>query len=136
MLKIVKTCRAEPIMQDRFDSDSQHALDAALYVRFSIALLSLSCALIAGIVIIGWEYVIVKWVIDERETGVPLVFYWIVGFSIWNLGAFTIAREQIGEVTGNARGLVALWCKLQDLFIGLERAFHLSRPRAKHRKSG
>lgn len=124
MLKIVKTCRAEPIMQDRFDSDSQRALDAALYVRFGIALLGLTCALIAGIVIIGWEYIIVKWVIDERETGVPAVFYWIVGFSIWNLGAFNMARGQIGEVTGNARGLVGLWCGLQDLFIGLERAFH------------
>lgn len=124
MLKIVKTCRAEPIMQDRFDADSQRALDAALYVRFGIALLGLTCALIAGIVIIGWEYIIVKWVIDERETGVPAVFYWIVGFSIWNLGAFSMARGQIGEVTGNARGLVSLWCGLQDLFIGLERAFH------------
>ena len=49
----------------------------------------------------------------------------LIGFAVWNLGAFRYAREQVEEGLGNGFWLIRIWCMAQDLFIGLERAFFL-----------
>lgn len=123
-LKVVKANNAEPIVLDRFDVDAHKALDAALYVRFAMVALSFIVAVVGGLVVIGLEYLILTWVLEERETNVPGWAIVFVGFVVWNLAAYHSANENVGRVVGTGRGFVRLWCMLQDLFIGLERAFY------------
>lgn len=123
-LKIIKANTAEPIIVDRFDKDSHLALDAALYVRFGMVALSFFVSLVGGVVIIGLEYLLLNWVVGGRETAVPGWAIVFVGFVTWNLAAYNSANGRIGQTIGAGRGFVRLWCMLQDLFIGLERAFY------------
>ena len=123
-LKVVKANQAENTMIRRFDVDSNRALDAALHLRFGMVLLSLVVGIIGALLVIGVEYVIVSWVVDARPTNVPAWAMAFVGFAIWNYGAFDTAKGRVEEMTGRGKGLVRLWCMLQDLFIGLERAFY------------
>ena len=123
-LKVVKASQAEATMIKRFDVDSQYALDRALYLRFGMVLLSLVVGVMGALVVIGLEYLIVSWVVEARETNFPAWATMFVGFAVWNYAAFNQANGRIGEISGRGRGLVRLWCMLQDLFIGLERAFY------------
>lgn len=123
-LKIIKANTAEPLIGNRFDYDANKALDAALYVRFGMVALSLIVAVIGGLFIIGLEYLLVTWTVNERETAVPGWAIVFVGFLTWNLAAYNSANGRIGQSIGAGRGFVRLWCMLQDLFIGLERAFY------------
>ncbi len=123
-LKVVKASQAEATMIQRFDVDSQYALDRALYLRFGMVLLSLVVGVMGALVVIGLEYLIVSWVVEARETNFPAWATMFVGFAVWNYAAFNQANGRIGEISGRGRGLVRLWCMLQDLFIGLERAFY------------
>ena len=70
-LKVVKANNAESIVVDRFDVDAHKALDAALFVRFGMVALSFIVAIIGGLVVIGLEYLLLTWVLEERETNVP-----------------------------------------------------------------
>lgn len=123
-LKIVKANCAEPIVLDRFDVDSQKALDAALYVRLGMILLSLVVGIVGALTVIGLEYMIINWTLMERETAIPTWALVFVGYSVWNLGAFRTANGRVEQTVGAGKGFVRLWCMLQDLFIGLERAFY------------
>ncbi|MCY3884935.1 MAG: ABC transporter ATP-binding protein [Gammaproteobacteria bacterium] len=124
-LKVVKANCAEPIVLERFNVDSQKALDAALYLRFGMIALSLIVAIVGGLVALGLEFTIIRWTtLGDRATAIPTWALVFIGFSIWNLAAYRKANEQVDKSIGAARGFVRLWCMLQDLFIGLERAFY------------
>ena len=123
-IKVFKANKAEDIAMERFDVDSQKALDAALYVRFGMIVLSLLVGLVGGLTVIGLEYLLITWVVEERETNIPGWAIAFVGFQVWNLAAYNSANGRVGESVGRARGIVRWWCMLQDLFIGLERAFY------------
>ena len=122
--KLIKANCAESLVLDRFDQDAQKALDAALFVRFDMIVLSLVVGIVGALTVIGLEYLIITWTLAERETAVPRWALVFVGFSIWNLAAYRSATGRVEETVGTARGFVRLWCQLQDLFIGLERAFY------------
>lgn len=124
-LRIVKANKGEARVLERFDRDSHRALDAAFNLRMTIAVLEIGVTSLAALVIIGVEYVIVYWVLDERETFLGAAAVAVIGFAVWNLGAFEDARERLGGALFGATGLVGAWARLQDLFIGLERAFYL-----------
>ena len=123
-LKVVKASRAEGLMLERFDRDSNHALDTALLLRFEMVVLSTLVMFFGGATVIALEYVTAGWVIEQRPT---LLGAWAaawLGFTLWNLGAFQAASERIGSSLGTGYGMVRVWCMIQDLFIGLERAFY------------
>ena len=122
--KIIKANRAEQLVLRRFRTDSQRALDAALYYRLEMIILSMLCAFIGGLTIIGLEYTMVTWVLEEKETYLGAAFAWLIAFTFWNLGAFEAARGRVEQVVNTKRGIVRWWSMLQDLFIGLERAFY------------
>ena len=124
-LRIVKANKGEERVLERFDQDSHRALDAAFTLRMTIAVLEVAVTAIAALVTIGVEFVIVYWVLGERETFLGVAAVTVVGFAVWNLGAFEGARERLGGALFGATGLVGTWARLQDLFIGLERAFYL-----------
>jgi ABC-type multidrug transport system fused ATPase/permease subunit len=124
-VKIVKANRAEGRILARFDADSHRALDAALAIRLDMAVLSLAVRTLGVLLLIVAEYVMVSWVIDDRETFLGAVVVSFIGFTVWNLGSFRNAREHVGGFVGGGAGLVRTWSMLQDLFVGLERAFYL-----------
>ena len=122
--KVVKATRAESNMLSRFKRDSKTALNAAFYLRFDMVMLSLIVGIVGGLMIIGTEFLMVTWVLERRETMFPAWAAAWISFTAWNLGAFEGARDRVGGSIGAGKGLVRLWCMLQDLFIGLERAFY------------
>ena len=122
-IKIVKANRAEQRIWRRFDQDSYRALDAAFYLRLEIIALTLLVMTIGGITMIALEYVMVNWVIEERETFLGALVVAFIGFSIWNLGAFQHATGYVSETMRSSFNFMRLWTRLQDLFMGLERAF-------------
>ena len=124
-IKVVKANRAEARILDRFHHDSHRALDAAFHLRLDIVLLTAAAMTLGGAVAIGAEFLLAGWVIDERETYRGAAVAAMIGFAVWNLGAFRYAREQVEEGIGNSFWLIRIWCMTQDLFIGLERAFFL-----------
>ena len=124
-LRIVKANKGEARVLERFDRDSHRALDAAYTLRMTIAVLEVAVTAIAALVTIGAEYLMIYWVLGERETFLGTAAVTVIGFAVWNLGAFEDARERLGGALFGATGLVGTWARLQDLFIGLERAFYL-----------
>ena len=124
-IKVVKANRAEARILHRFHDDSHRALDAAFHLRLEIVVLAAVAMTLGGIVAIGAEFVLAGWVIEERETYRGAAVAAMIGFTVWNLGAFRYAREQVEEGIGNGFWLIRVWCMAQDLFIGLERAFFL-----------
>ena len=124
-VKVLKLNGSEPQIHQQFDGDSKRALDAAYHLRLDMVLLTLAIAFIGGFLVIGSEYVLAHWVIVERETFLGAAVAGLIGFVIWNLGGFEIARGRIESVSGNARYLLGIWMRMQDLFIALRRAFDL-----------
>ena len=124
-LKVVKANRAEGRILNRFDRDSHRALDAAYYFRLEMVLLSALVMLVGGAFIIATEYALVSWVLDEKETFLGALVAAFIGFTVWNIGAFNVARDRIEETVHTGFGVVRVWCMIQDFFVGLERAFFL-----------
>ena len=123
-VRLFKSCSAEDGAIGRFDERSQFALDRAYDVRKSLALLNLCVASCTGIVVLMADYVITQWVWSEKATfGYGVVG--LVGYVIWNLGAFQAARDRAISISSNSTTLANLWSVLQDMSIGLGRAFFL-----------
>ncbi len=124
-VKVLRVNGSEPQIHEQFDRDSKRALDAAYHLRLDMVLLTLTIAFIGGVLVIGSEYVLAHWVIAERETFLGAAVAGLIGFAIWNLGGFEIARGRIESLAGSARYLLGIWMRMQDLFIALRRAFDL-----------
>ena len=124
-LKVIKANRAETRVFRRFDEDSHAALHAAYFLRLDMALVTLAVGTLGGLLLIGSEYLMVAWIIEERETFLGAAVAAFIGFVIWNYGAFEVARGRVSGLAEGARSLLATWMRMQDLFIALRRAFHL-----------
>ena len=59
---------------------------------------------------------------DETHAAQALL---AVGFAVWNLGAFTAARERIGSASRGVEDLANLWARAQEMAVGLDRAFQI-----------
>ncbi len=123
-IRIVKANRAERIMGERFDRDSTLALDAAFYLRIEVILMRTLVMILAGLMIFVAQYLMAGWTIAEDETFLAGAIA-MAGFAAWNLGAFNAADSRIGDLTGKGEHLIGLWGVLQDMTMGLERAFFL-----------
>ena len=124
-VKVVKANRAEARIFEQFDEDSRDALSAAYFLRLDMVLVTLVVALLGTGLVIVSEYLMVSWVIEERETFLGALVAGIIGFVIWNYGAVEIARGRVNRLSWGARGLLGIWMRMQDLFLALERAFFL-----------
>ena len=124
-VKVVKANRAEARIFEQFDEDSRQALSAAYFLRLDMVLMTLIVALLGTGLVIVSEYLMVLWVIEQRETFLGALVAGIIGFVVWNYGAVEIARGRVGGLAGSARGLLGIWMRMQDLFLALERAFYL-----------
>ena len=124
-VKVVKANRAESRVFDRFSNDSKRALNAAYFLRLDMALISLVVGMLAGATLILSEYIMVSWIIERRDTFLGALVASLIGFAVWNYGAYQIAMGQVGGFAFGMRGLIGIWMRMQDLFLALERAFFL-----------
>ncbi|MCE2406776.1 MAG: ABC transporter ATP-binding protein [Pseudomonadales bacterium] len=123
-IRVVKANKSLGVMEARFDADSQRAMDAALLLRGEFVLMSTLVALVIGALTIAGEFLLASWVLEERATFLFGVVA-LVGFAVWNYGAFEAARDRIEECLWNGNDLIRVWGSLQDMVVGLERAFFL-----------
>ena len=123
-IRIVKANRAERIMGARFDEDSRVALDAAYYLRVEFILMRALVMVIAGTMIVGTQYLMAGWTIAETPTFLVGAVA-LVGFSVWNLGAFEAVDSRLEDFIENGADLIRIWGVIQDMGIGLDRAFFL-----------
>ena len=123
-IRVVKANKALHVMESRFDTDSQRALDAALLLRGEFVLMGTLIALLIGAMMLAGEFLLATWVLEERATFLFGVVA-LVGFAVWNYGAFMAARDRISEFVWNGNDLIRVWGMLQDMVVGLERAFFL-----------
>ena len=122
--RLLKANGAEDAAYERFRERSRHALDRAFELRRSMAGLNLLVFLATALAIIGSDYLMAQWVWDEAPTfGYGVVAF--VGFAAWNLGAFQAARDRNIAMSSTSVSLATLWCVLQDMGVGLKRAFFL-----------
>jgi len=124
-MKIVKANHAQGRVWKRFDADSRRALNAAYFLRLDMVLVTLVVSLLGGGMVILMEFMMVNWVIEERETFLGALVATFIGFVVWNYGAFSIARVRVAGALYGVTGLLGIWMRMQDLFIALERAFFL-----------
>ena len=123
-VRLLKACGAEQGALDGFRSRSTVALDRAYQLRRAVALLGLLVYFCAALAALAADFLMVRWVWTEAPTfGYGVVAF--VGFAMWNLGAFQAAQERFGAIAGSGVSLAATWCVLQDMSVGLKRAFFL-----------
>ena len=122
--RLLKACRAESRALDVFRDRSAIALDRAYELRRAVAVLGLLVYLCAALAALVADYLMVRWVWDEAATfGYGVVAF--IGFAVWNLGAFQAAQDRSLTIAGTGISLAATWCVLQDMSVGLKRAFLL-----------
>ena len=124
-IKVVKANRAENQVFERFDQDSKRALDAAYFLRVDMIVLSTIVGMTGALTFIACEYIMVTWMIAERETFLGAWAVAFIGFAVWNLGGFQIAQGRVEGLMASSTSLVRMWSTMQDLFIALDRAFYL-----------
>ena len=122
--RLLKANGAEDAAFASFRQRSRLALDSAYALRRTVAVLSLAVFLCTALAAIGADYLMVHWVWAEAPT-FGFGFMAFVGFAVWNLGAFQAARERHISVSAAGVSLAAMWGLLQDMSMGLGRAFVL-----------
>ncbi len=122
--RVLKAHQAEGVAFDAFRERSRAALDRAYELRRGVALLNLSVFLLTALVVIGADYLMARWVwAGEPTFGYGLVAF--VGFAVWNLGVFQAAQDRNAALSAGSVTLANLWSLLQDMAVGLKRAFFL-----------
>ena len=123
-IRVVKASGAESRLMERFQSDSQKALDAAFDMRKYIAFLTVSVAVLGLSFVFIADYFMATWAMRGESTffGGSIA---LVGFAVWNLGAFKAATGRGEEVSAQVWELAFYWSTVQDLVAGLKRAFFL-----------
>lgn len=122
--RLLKACRAEAAALDGFHARSETALDRAYELRRAVALLGMLVYFCAALAALAADYAMARWVWAEATTfGYGLVAF--IGFAVWNLGAFQAAQGRFATISGTGVSLATTWCILQDMSVGLKRAFFL-----------
>ena len=123
-IRVIKANQVEGTAMRRFDADSNHALNAALRVRMEMIVLWMIVLAIAGAAMYTADYLMAGWTVDEETTWLAGAIT-LVGFAVWNLGAFQQASGRVQEYFDWGRGLINKWSLMQDMAVGLNRAYHL-----------
>ena len=123
-IRVVKASGAEQRLMERFDEDSQGALNAAFEMRKNMAFLTVGVAVVGLTCVFVADYFMATWAMREEPTyfGGSIAF---VGFAVWNLGAFKAATSRAEDASQQVWELAFYWCTVQDLVAGLRRAFFL-----------
>ena len=123
-IRVIKANEAEGTVIGRFDKDSNRALDTALRLRLEMIVMWMLIAFIGGGSILLANYLMAGWTINEDLTWLAGAVT-LVGFAVWNLGAYQAASSRNEEYFDWSRGLITKWSIMQDMAVGLDRAFYL-----------
>jgi ABC-type multidrug transport system fused ATPase/permease subunit len=123
-IRIIKANQAETTAMARFNADSLAALDNAFRLRLEIILVSALIALVVGTAVLLGDYVMADWTVAAETTFLGGAIA-IVGFVAWNLGAFEAARGRVEQYYFWGSALIGKWNLMQDMAVGLDRAFFL-----------
>ena len=123
-IRVVKANQAEAAAMARFDADSKRALDAALRLRMEMAALWMLVLAVAGAGILAGDYLMASWTVRGEATWLAGAIAF-VGFGVWNLGAYQAASGRGAEFFDWSRGLINKWSHMQDMAMGLRRAYRL-----------
>ena len=123
-IRVVKANLAERAMARRFDDDSVSALDAAFYFRLHLYVMWIGVWLLTGFLTLVALYLMAGWTVRGEPTFVAGAIA-IAGFAVWNLGAFQYSQGRLEFTAAYGHVLAAVWGNLQDLTMGLRRAYLL-----------
>ncbi|MGI9234091.1 MAG: ABC transporter ATP-binding protein [Woeseiaceae bacterium] len=123
-IRVIKANAAEETMMARFKRDSQEALDAAYMMRYYMSILMMLVIVIGLLAFLLAEYFMATWALAEKATFLGGAVA-LVGFAVWNLGAYRAASDRGTDITGNVLEFAFVWSVVQDLAVGLRRAFYL-----------
>jgi len=121
-LKVVKAFGAEGYEQQRFEESSEGAFRGAYQARSRLALFGVITFCIATLPAMAAFCFMAVWAHEERSIAASVVLAF-AGFSAWSLGAFTYANGRMGSGVNAVRSLLAMWGMVQDMAVGMERAF-------------
>ena len=123
-IRIIKANRAEPVLRQRFDQDSTTALDAAFYLRVENILMRMMLLFLVGLMLIATQFLTAGWTVAGDPTFLAGTVA-LVGFAVWNLGAFQSVQSRSRAFNYYCMGLARVWSLLQDMSVGLDRSFFL-----------
>ena len=125
-VRVVKAHGAEAVEQQRFETDSVVAFNAAERVRTLVAVVGIIMFTLAAGILLGAEFLMAVWANTERET-FAAVLIGLVGLSFvrWNLAAFQWAQGEMFKSSEQVRGVVRQWTSAQDMAMGLGRVFEI-----------
>ena len=123
-IRVIKASGAEQRLMAKFEADSQQALDAAFAMRKAMAVLMMAVLVIGLMAVLVAEYFMATWAITEQATYLGGTIA-LVGYAVWNLGAYKTAASQGEKSAILIWELAYLWSIVQDLTVGLKRAFYL-----------
>jgi ABC-type multidrug transport system fused ATPase/permease subunit len=123
-IRVVKAYGFEGVVQQRIERSSSRALEMAFRARVRWVLYGICVFAVtgAGLLIAEGFMAIMSGRGDETHAAQALL---AVGFAVWNLGAFTAARERIGSASRGVEDLANLWARAQEMAVGLDRAFQI-----------
>ncbi len=123
-IKVIKAYGAEQAEQTRFESDSLQAFERAFRARKLDGVFGVLMFFIAG----GALLAVASWAawLSQAETEVYATgALAAVGVTAWSLGLFNGAKALAGYSTQGVESLFGLWAKVQDVAVGLDRAFEV-----------
>lgn len=122
-IRVVKANAAEQEMMARFERDSKTALDAAYNFRYYMSVLMIGVLFCSFTAFLVAEYYMATWALTEKATFLGGAVA-LLGFAVWNLGAYRSATGRGEEISNSIWDIAYHWSLIQDLAIGLKRAFH------------
>ena len=123
-MKVIKAYGAERAEQSRFESDSVHAFERAFHARRLDGVFGMLMFFIAG----GALLAVSSWAAWLSQADTPVYATGLlaaVGVTAWSLGLFNGAKALAGYSTQGVEKLFGLWAKVQDVAVGLDRAFEV-----------
>ena len=125
-IRIIKANRAEDRVQERFETDSIIAMNAAFRVRMMVVIVTIIMFEFACMCLLSGEFLLATWASEGRATWLPELAQAIgVSWVVWNLAAFNWTKGQFHESSGDMRGLMRQWLSAQDMAMGLQRVYNI-----------
>lgn len=125
-IRVIKAHGMEDVEQQRFESDSVTAFNAASRVRLMMAVITIVLFTVTAASLLSTEFFMATWAARGRET-FAAVLIGLIGLSFvrWNLAAFRYGQDQAIGVGWSVRGVLQMWAMAQDMAMGLDRVFSI-----------
>ncbi len=123
-IRVAKAYGFTAQFQEQFEDASLHAFEMAFVARRRWVVYGILAFTVSGIGLIGAEGFMALQAGKAGETYAAKAFV-AIGFSIWNLGAFTAARQRLGSSARGLEDLANIWARTQEMAVGLDRAFQI-----------